>query len=65
MDVVSDQAKLTLNMVTIPKIVLRLENESTKESKLAELNFNFYGSNLLSSEFEDQKDEIRNLILIM
>ncbi len=58
----SDQKSLT--MVSLPKIVLRLESEKTKESKLAELDFNFYGSNHLTSEFETQKDEIRNLILI-
>lgn len=51
-------------MVSFPKIVLRLEHQNNRESKLAELDFNFYGKDLVANEFEVQKDEIRNLILI-
>lgn len=58
------QVKSPLTMVSFPKIVLRLEIDQTREYKLAELNFNFYGSHLLTTDFETQKDEIRNLILI-
>ncbi len=52
------------NKVTFDKVFLRLENESGDESKIAEVNFNFYGSGLTSKNLEDQKSEIRNLILI-
>ncbi len=50
--------------VTLDKIFLRLESDSGDESKIAEVRFNFYGSESLSKNFESQKLEIRNLILI-
>lgn len=52
------------NKVTLDKVILRLESDSGQESKIAEVKFNFYGSESLSENFESQKSEIRNLILI-
>ena len=49
-------------MVSFPNIIIRIQNES--KSKLAEVNFNFYGVDLAPSDFENQKTEIKNLILI-
>jgi hypothetical protein len=54
----------SLQKIAFPKVILRLENESNSESRLAELNFNFYVKNSSSHSFETQKDEIKNLILI-
>lgn len=53
-----------LQTVSLSKIILRIEGEQKKESKLAELDFNFYVSDLTPVDFESQKSEIRNLILI-
>lgn len=52
------------NKVTLDKVILRLESDSGDESKIAEVKFNFYGSESLTENFESQKSEIRNLILI-
>lgn len=60
-EVESDQTK-PLQMVSFPNIIIRIQNES--KSKLAEVNFNFYGVDLAPSDFENQKTEIKNLILI-
>lgn len=50
--------------VSFPKIILRFEGGLASGSKIAELNFDFYGRDLKNFNIESQKTEIRNLILI-
>ncbi len=53
-----------LEKVSFPKVILRFDGDSRKSSKLAELDFSFYGKNLNEFNIESQRTEIRNLILI-
>lgn len=50
--------------VSFNEVILRIEGGNGKDSKLARLDFEFYGSETLNEAFENQKQEIKNLILI-
>lgn len=53
-----------LQKVSLENVIIRIQNKAEKGSKLAEVDFQFYGKNLSAAEFEAQKTEIRNLILM-